>query len=379
MDLSDYRTQIDEIDDNMVDLFVKRMEIAADIARYKVEHNMSVLNKSREREILSRVSKRAGEELEGYTRMMFSNIFDLSRSYQKRLTVTETPLTNEIRDALAHAPSVFPSKGVVACQGIEGAYSQMACDRLFSFADILYFRTFEGVFQAVERGLCEFGILPIENSSYGSVNAVYDLMQHYHFHIVRSLKLKIDHSLLALPGATLGGIREIYSHEQAIGQCSAFLKNHKHIAVNVCENTAVAAKMVSESGRTDIAAISSHHCAKLYGLETLSEDVQDSDYNYTRFICISRDLRIYPGANKISLILTTPHTPGSLYLMISKFAALGLNLSKLESRPIVGRDFEFRFYFDLDASINAPEVIKLMGELSAEPELFIFLGNYAEV
>ena len=204
MDLSDYRNHIDEIDDQMVDLFVKRMEIAADIARYKADHNLSVLNKSREREILSRVSKRAGEDLEGYTRMMFSNIFDLSRSYQTRLTATETPLTKEIRAAVEHAPALFPSKGTVACQGIEGAYSQMACDKLFSFADILYFKTFESVFQAVEQGLCEFGILPIENSSYGSVNAVYDLMQHYHFHIVRSLKLKIDHALLALPGAKLG-------------------------------------------------------------------------------------------------------------------------------------------------------------------------------
>jgi chorismate mutase/prephenate dehydratase len=245
--------------------------------------------------------------------------------------------------------------------------------------DIIYFRSFENVFQAVEQGLCDFGLLPIENSSYGSVNSVYDLMRHHNFHIVRSIRLHIDHNLLAKPGTALEDIREIISHEQAIGQCSVFLGNHPEIKVTVCENTASAAKLVAESERRDIAAISSRNCAQLYGLDILSDKLQNSENNYTRFICIAKDLAIYPGADRISLMFSVPHNPGALYRMIAQFAALGLNLTKLESRPIAGRDFEFLFYFDMEASVWSEDVLRLLGECSAAEELFVFLGSYSEM
>ena len=222
MDLTDYRAQIDSIDDELMDLFNQRMQISAKIAEYKSAHHIGTKVKSRERSILSRVSEQADEGLDGYARVLFSTLFDVSRAYQNSLNATETALSRELTEAVQNTPALFPTKGVVACQGVEGAYSQIACDKLFSFANILYFKTFEGVFQAVEKGLCEFGILPIENSSYGSVNEVYDLMRHFNFHIVRSLKLKIDHALLAKPGKQLSDIKEIFSHEQALGQCSAF-------------------------------------------------------------------------------------------------------------------------------------------------------------
>lgn len=378
MDLTDYRAQIDSIDDELMDLFNQRMQISAKIAEYKSAHHIGTKVKSRERSILSRVSEQADEGLDGYARVLFSTLFDVSRAYQNSLNATETALSRELTEAVQNTPALFPTKGVVACQGVEGAYSQIACDKLFSFANILYFKTFEGVFQAVEKGLCEFGILPIENSSYGSVNEVYDLMRHFNFHIVRSLKLKIDHALLAKPGKQLSDIKEIFSHEQALGQCSAFLKQLGDVKITVCENTAAAAKMVSDSDREDIAAISSHECAELYGLSILSDDIQNSDSNFTRFICITKDLRIFPGSNKISLMLSLPHRPGALYAFMSKIAALGLNVSKLESRPIPGKDFEFLFYFDIDASVISPEVIHFLSDLSKEPEMFMFLGNYSE-
>jgi len=236
----------------------------------------------------------------------------------------------------------------------------MACDRIFSLPNILYFRHFEGVFQAVQNGLCRYGILPIENSSYGSVTKVYDLMKKYDFHIAKSLKMLISHALLAKPETRMETITEIVSHEQAIGQCSEFLREHKDIKITVCENTAMAAQMVANSDRTDLAAISSKNCADLYGLTVLNSSIQNSEINYTRFICISKELEIYPGADKISLMLTLPHCPGSLYTTIAKFAALGLNLTKLESRPIPGKDFEFMFYFDFEASIYSEEVIRLL-------------------
>ena len=204
-------------------------------------------------------------------------------------------------------------------------------------------------------------------------------MKNYRFHIVRSIKLKVDHSLLVLPGTELKDVKEIFSHEQAIGQCSEFLKAHPGIKVTVCDNTAAAAKMLHESGRHDAASISSAGCANLYGLKKLDTRVQNTDGNFTRFICISKKAMIFPGADRISLMLSLPHRPGSLYSLISKFSVLGLNLTKLESRPIAGSDFEFMFYFDIEASVYSPAVLALLDELSDSPELFVFLGSYSEV
>ena len=379
MDLDALREKLNGIDDDILRLFLERMEIVGDVAAYKKEHNLPIFNAARERSILERVCGKSGEALEDYTRILYSTIFDLSRSYQTRLLHSEGgELSSKIQAALEQTPKLFPKRGTVACQGVEGAYSQHACDKLFSSANIVYFKSFEGVFSAVERGLCEYGILPIENSIHGTVDAVYDLMRDFRFYIVRSIKLKIDHTLLAAPGVRLSDIREVFSHEQALGQCSNFLKQNPQIKVTVCENTAMAAQLVAQSGRTDCASISSRDCAALYGLQVVEDAIENSDSNYTRFICIAKDMAIYPGANRISLMLTLPHTPGALYTMISKFSALGLNLTKLESRPIAGKDFEFRFYFDMEASVYSPAVLSLLDELASGPEQFVFLGSYSE-
>ena len=181
------------------------------------------------------------------------------------------------------------------------------------------------------------------------------------------------------PGTKLSDIKEVYSHEQAIGQCSEFLKERPDIKVTICENTAVAAKLVSEANRTDLAAISSQNCAELYGLSIISRNIQNSDNNYTRFICIAKELMVYPGSDRISLMLSIPHEPGALYSVISRFSTLGLNLTKLESRPIPGSDFEFMFYFDFEASVLRAEVVNLLSELSSGSDVFVFLGSYSEV
>ena len=288
-------------------------------------------------------------------------------------------LANKIQKALENTPQIFPQSGSVACQGIEGAYSQIACDRLFKNPDISYVKTFEDVFKAVENGTCKYGMLPIENSIHGTVIAVYDLMKNYNFHIIKSIKLKINHALMANKGAKISDIKEIVSHEQAIGQCSEFLKDYPDIKVTVCENTAVAAKFVADSNRLDIAAISSPDCAENYGLSVIDDNIANSDSNFTRFICITKELLIYPGADRISIIMNLPHTPGSLNSTISKFAMAGLNLTKLESRPIAGRDFEFSFYFDLEASIYAEETVRILDELSVGNNNLIFLGSYLQV
>ena len=377
--IEDLRNEINAIDDKLAGLFVKRMDLALEIAEQKKEQNLPVLNSKREQEILQRITAEVREPLDSYARILFNTLFDVSRSYQHRHMEALSGLQNRIEKALAETPKIFPEKAVAACQGIEGAYSQLACEKLFAFPTIMYFNNFAGVFSAVEKGLCQYGILPIENSSYGSVGEVYDLMKNYNFHIARAVKLRVSHRLLAKPGTSLSEVREIFSHEQAIGQCREFLDSLKGVRVTVCENTAVAAQLAAASDRRDIAAISSANCAGLYGLEVLRDDIQLSDNNYTRFICISKNLQIFPGAGKVSLMLSLPHKPQSLYHMIANFSALGLNLTKLESRPIPGSDFEFMFYFDMDASIYSPELVNLLCQLESEPELFVFLGSYSEI
>ncbi|HNX61359.1 MAG TPA: prephenate dehydratase domain-containing protein [Candidatus Limiplasma sp.] len=379
MDLQTLREQINQCDEELSKAFIRRMETALEIAKYKQQNGLPVLDPERERAVISKVTSGCDETMAINVKLLYNTIFDLSRTWQQRYLAKETELTNRIQYAIESTARVFPSRAVVACQGVEGAYSQQACDKLFALPSLMYCKRFEGVFQAIQSGLCEYGVLPIENSSYGSVNEVYDLMHKYRFSIVRSVRLKIDHRLLARPGVKLADVKEIVSHEQAIGQCGVYLKSLKDVKTTVFGNTAEAAQYVAASDRTDLAAISSPACAALYGLNVLSDAVSDSDSNYTRFICIAKELQIYPGANRMSLMLNVRHTPGALYAMIAKFAALGLNLTKIESRPIAGTDFEFMFYFDLDASVYAPEALQLLCELDAGPEPFTYLGSYSEI
>jgi len=379
LDIKALRERIDQCDDTMVKTFTQRMQTALEIADYKKENNLPVTDPARERAVISKVTARLDDAMAVNVKLLYNTIFDLSRAWQQRSMDGKTELTNRIQHAVEETPRVFPNRAVVACQGVEGAYSQQACDKLFALPNIMYCRRFEGVFQAIRSGLCGYGVLPIENSSYGSVAEVYDLMRKYRFSIVRSVRLKVDHRLLAMPGVKMEDIREIVSHEQAIGQCGAFLKSLQGVKVTVFGNTAEAAQFVNASNRPDLAAISSPACAALYGLAVVADRISDSDSNYTRFICIAKELQIFPGANRMSLMLNVRHTPGALYAMIAKFAALGLNLTKIESRPIAGTDFEFMFYFDLDASVYAPEALQLLCELEAGPEPFTYLGSYSEI
>lgn len=377
--LEEIRGQIDQIDRQMVDLFKARMEAAAQVAEYKREKGLPVLDAGRERALLGKIGDEAGEELADYAQSMYRTILAASRSYQNGKMGRGSKVYDGIRKALNDTPKLFPQRPTVACQGIEGAYSQIACDRLFKSPKITYVQTFDHVFKAVESGMCQYGILPIENSTAGSVKAVYDLMIRHNFYIVRSARLKISHNLLAKHGTRLEDVREVFSHEQAISQCAGYLAGLKDVKVNIVENTAVASRMVSQSDRTDVAALSSRFCAELYGLQTLQEGVQDQDNNYTRFICISKKPEIYPGADRTSLMMTLPHKPGSLYNVLAKFYALNINLQKLESRPLPGREFEFMFYFDIEASVYAPEVERLFRDLEAESEQLRYLGTYNEV
>lgn len=377
-DLENYRNRINEIDQKLLKLIEERLEIASKIGKYKLEHNKPVLDIKRENALLKKISENSQEKFKGYNRNLWSSIMSISKAYQHSLFDEKSDLTDKIADSIKNTPRLFPADAVVACQGIEGAYSNLAANKLFTNPDIMYFKDFEDVFSAVKNGLCKYGVLPVENSTAGSVNRVYDLMSKNKFSIIKSARLKIEHSLLANKSASLKDIKEVFSHEQAINQCREFLKN-LNVKITICENTAVAAKKVFESGRNDVAALSSPFCSELYSLKILERSVQDNDNNYTRFICISKNTEIYPGAEKTTLMFTLPHSRGSLFNVMSIFNAYNINILKLESRPIPNTDFEFMFYFDIQCSVYSDDFLLLLKELEDGVNDFNYLGSYSEI
>ena len=379
--MDEQRKKIEEIDSKLLALFEERMATVSEIAAYKKSIGAPVFDQQRETALLKAMAEKTKPELENYTRILYNTLFDLSRSYQRSALRGESKMC-EIKDAVKNTPQLFPEKASVACQGVEGAYSELAATRLFKLPDIQYFNSYDAVFSAIENGFCQYGVLPLENSTAGSVNKVYSTMQNRDFYIVRSLRLKIDHNLVAPKGVKLDEIREVISHEQALAQCEGFIEEKfgKNIKTTQCENTAAAAKIVASSGRRDIAAISSHRCIKLYDLECLCRDIQDkSNNNFTRFICISNKLEIYPGADRTSVTLMLPHEQGALYKALGRFHALGISLSKIESRPLPERDFDFLFYLTLETSVYSDALAELLEDLQESYEGFKYLGSYSEV
>ncbi len=379
MDLEKLKEQMDELDGRIGALFARRMELSAELAKERQAQGLAPVDLVGQRQARARFQQAAGESLAGYAGVVYATLQDVSQSYQASLLRGPSELCARIEKSLATTRQLFPETATVACQGVEGAYSQIAADKLFDQAHISYVRSFEAVFSAIASGFCQYGVLPLENSTAGSVNRIYDLMMAYNFSIVRSVRVKVDHNLMVKSGVKKEHIKEIFSHEQAIAQCAEFLKSMPGVKVTVCENTAVAAKRVAESDRRDIAALSSHACGALYGLDTLAADVQDKGNNYTRFICIGKEPEIFPGADRTSVMLTLSHRPGALYRVMSRITALGINLTKLESRPLPDRDFEFMFYFDLETSVYSPRFIQLMADLEELCETFRYLGSYSEI
>lgn len=272
-------------------------------------------------------------------------------------------------------------KTLVACCGAPGAYAEDAARQMFDEAEILYFKNFEAVARAVTCGFVPYGVLPIENSLAGSVLPVYDLLQREGFRIAKAARIKIEHVLLAAEGVRLADIREVASHPQALAQCGGFFDRHSDIATVSVASTATAAQQLAASGRRDAAVIASRRCARLYGLKVLAEDIQDAVYNVTRFICITKTLKADLDGNRISLMLTLAHRPGVLYGLLRKFAEIGVNLTKIESRPIPGSDFEVRFILDFEASALSLPVRGLLADLEHAPEVSRceILGIYREM
>ena len=377
MSLEDLRGEIDGIDDELAALLERRMEIAMEVARVKMAGGEEVHQPAREMEVLARLCA-AKPGMEQALKTVYGAVFQASRAQQHSLMAQQaedSPLRREIDAAVERGQAPWPAQASVACQGIEGAYSHIAARQLFEQPRVMSMRDFDAVFRAVEQGLCRYGVLPIENSTYGSVTAVYDLLRHHNCSIVRAIRLPVRHCLLSSE-RFLKDVRDIYSHEQAIRQCAAFLERMgDRVKIHVCENTAVAAQKVAQSDHPGAAAISSEECAELYGLNVLKHDIQSLAANETRFICIARQPEISPGANKSSVLITLQHRPGSLAALLQLLAGMGVNLTKLENRP-AGSEFDVIFYLDMECS--AAEHAHVLEELRRHSENFQFLGSYVE-
>lgn len=375
MDLLELRNEIDKLDDELIPLLLKRMDISRQVAEYKVQNGIPVLNEQRELEILEDVASKCGEQGE-VIKTVFSAIMDASRALQHKIIGGGEELRNLISNAKCEK-NLTANGEPIACQGVQGAYSGEAAKALFPDSPIDFHKQFEDVFEAVNQNKARFGIIPVENSTAGSVHESYDLIMKYKFFIVGAYDLRVDHCLCAKPGVKFEDIENIYSHTQALSQCNIFLKNFDFTGITF-SNTAAAAKFVSESEKNNIAAICSESAAKKYGLKIIRKGIQNVTNNTTRFIVISKELVIDEDAEKISLIFSAPHRTGSLYRVLGRFSMTGLNLTKLESRPVANGRFDYYFYVDILGSVRDEQTLDLLCALSDELPEFSFLGNYYE-
>lgn len=375
MDLLELRNEIDKIDSELIPLLLKRMSISEKVAQYKVERGIPVLNEEREQEILNNVAAKCGEQGETI-KTVFSATMDASRALQHKIIGGGKELRELVEKSQIDG-KLTANGEPVACQGVDGAYSGITANTLFPDSPVKYYKQFEDVFEAVNKGEAIYGVIPVENSTAGSVHESYDLIMKYRFYVVGAYDLKIEHCLCAKEGTAYENITNVYSHPQALSQCGNFLKNFDFTGINF-SNTAAAAEYVANSSKRDIGVICSEFAAKKYGLKILKRNVQNNNNNRTRFIVISKKLVISSDANKISLIFSIADKTGSLYRVLGRFSMAGLNLTKLESRPIENENFNYHFYVDVSGSVKQQSALDLMCALYDELPEFEFLGNFNE-
>ncbi|MCL2264191.1 MAG: chorismate mutase [Defluviitaleaceae bacterium] len=393
MNLNELRKKIDGIDEQLLKLFEERMAVVAEVASCKKAEGLPVLNAQREEEKLNAFAEKASPEMKEYARNFCTSLLTLARRYQyaalkhgpnelKQDGSNICEIIFKAKEDFAAKP--FPTNASVACQGMEASFSELAANKLFNKQQsIQYMKTYDSVFSAVENGFCDYGVLPFENSTGGSVGKVYRAMDSHKFRIVRSTRLQIDHQLVAAKGVKIEDIREIISHEQALAQCEGYLgrlgkKLNAELTQSSFNNTAAAAEFVASSGRRDLAAICSYHCAEHYNLDILAENIQDNPNNFTRFICISRNLEIYDNATHTDMIITLQNEQGILNKVLNKVDELEIDMGKLESRPSDRAD-EFMFYITFNTPLDEKRLKNLFDGLTGLCKKILYLGSYAEV
>lgn len=375
LDLQEIRNEIDCVDRELVKLFEKRMELTTNVAKYKIETGKKVLDPEREQQKLAAIEQLVSNEMNKRSiNEIFTQIMANSRKYQYMLLESMGQTLREDYEALDELP-------VAGCrvvyQGVPGAYAYIAVKRFFGEdVDNYNVKTWRDAMEAVKRGDADYAVLPIENSTAGIVSDVYDLLQEYNNYIVAETYVKVEHALLGLPGASVSDIKSVYSHAQALMQCRSFLNAHQEWQTSEMINTAVSAKKVMEDGDKSQAAIASVEAAKLYGLDILQEKINTDDNNTTRFVIISNKRAFLKNAGKVSICFETEHTAGSLYDMLSHIIYNGLNMTKIESRPIEGKAWQFRFFIDFMGNIDDASVMNALRGIEEEAMNIKLLGNY---
>lgn len=373
MELSDIRVKIDEIDDRILDLFLERMELATEVAKYKAANNMVVFQSDRERFIIDSVKKNSPAELRKSAAFLFMNIMDISKVSQINAITPEVEIPHKT-EAKPH-PSV-------AVQGIEGSYGHAAAKQLFKNGSISYYAAFHEVFEAVENGDVDYGIIPVENSTAGEVAANMELLERHGVFICKTTKVECAHVLAAKRGVSESDIKILFGHEQAIRQCESYISGRGDLTVIPYHNNASAAQMVAENPSMELGCICSAECAEMHGLEIVKKQIATDPNNCTRFICIAKEVEVYDGADTVAVSLSIPNISGALYRLLTKFAVNGLSMSKIQSKPLpidIKLKFpeDYMFYIEFTGNINEPKIRKLLKNFGDELNYFKFHGNFS--
>lgn len=365
-DLETCRKEIDEIDQQMIALFEKRMAASKDVVKYKVAHGMKIFQKEREIQVVNKnLSRVKNKNLLNYARNFILNNMNLSRAYQASLMPN-----SELKIASPKRENIK-----VGYQGVPGSFSSQAMRAYFGDVESYNYERFEDVFKAMQNNQIDYGVVPLENSSTGAINDNYDLINEYGFFIVGEQSLYIAQNLLGIPGAKAEDITDVYSHPQGLLQTSKYLQAH-HIRSHRYLNTALAAKMVSENNDPKIGAIASIEAARLYHLDVLAPSIENDKSNHTRFIVFGHQLEAPIDAERISMVFTLRHEVGSLYEVMHIIKRHFINMARIESRPLPGNPWEYYFYVDIDGNLKDYNILAALQELKACTYSFRLLGNY---
>ena len=374
MDLQELRRKIDEIDSQIVSLYEQRMDISKEVAEYKIENGKKVFDKVREEEKLRAVKALTHNEFNSLgVEELFEQIMSMSRKLQYRL-LTEKGSAGRL--PFIGVDTLDTGNARVVFQGAEGAYSQAAMVKYFGeHVNSFHVDTFRDAMMAIEEGSADFAVLPIENSTAGIVSEIYDLLAEFENYIVGEQIIKIEHCLMGIPGATLADIRTVFSHPQSLMQSARYLNERDFKQISM-QNNAFAARKVAEDGDKTQAAIASEYAAEIYGLSILAKGINHSRTNSTRFIIVTNQKIFLKNAGKVSICFEVPHESGSLYHMLSHFIYNNLNMNRIESRPIEGRNWEYRFFIDFEGNLSDSAVKNALRGLRDEAQNLRILGNY---
>lgn len=372
MDISDYRKEIDEIDQEITKLFEKRMDVSVKVAEYKIENKVPIFNGAREAEVIQKnIDRLENHNYESFARKFFNHVMELSRALQQKKFNEKQGLMQKEKK------SITISNARLGFQGVEGSFSEEALIKYFGETKETYhYDTFENVFEALKNDKIDYGVLPVENTSTGAITEVYDLMNKYGFYIVGEECIKIDQHLIGIKECTIDDIKEVYSHQQGFKQSSEFLDGHKDWLQIPYYNTAVSVKKIYELNDKTKAAIGSERAAKLYNLKIVKENINNESENHTRFFIIGKNLEINDKSDKISVVFSLEDEVGTLSKLLTFFAENKLNLKKIESRPIKNSPWKYLLYVDFEGNLNSLEVKNALELIDKNSGYFKLLGNY---